>query len=173
MDKITTDHCQRMAQLIETFATALGCSENKIQELKLFAQIHDIGKTQIPKSILFKPGELTTEEIEIMREHSRSGCEIAEAISCWILHHHEWFNGCGYPLKLSGENIPLECRMLAIIDAYDAMTNDRPYRKKLNHEEALQVIQSAAGTQFDPNLVTIFIEIMKGTGAQKCIKKIV
>ena len=99
---------------------------------------HDIGKVGIPDRILFKPGRLTDEEYKEMKRHSEIGHRIAQSapdlqpIADYILRHHEWWNGGGYPLGLSGENIPLECRILAIADAYDAMTSDRPYRKAMS-----------------------------------------
>ena len=107
-------------------------SAEKIADLRLFAQFHDIGKVGIPDSILLKPAALTLEEKIEMQRHSEIGHRIAQSapdltpISDWVLKHHEWWDGQGYPLGLAGEDIPLECRMLAIADAYDAMTSDRP-----------------------------------------------
>jgi len=102
-----------------------------------------------------------------MQRHSEIGHRIAQSapdlvpIANWILKHHEWWNGNGYPLGIKEEDIPLECRILAIADAYDAMTSDRPYRKAMRHEEALQELKRYAGTQFDPKLVLIFVNIFK------------
>lgn len=147
----------------------MGLSEMRIQaDLRLFAQFHDIGKVGIPDQILFKNGPLTLEEMVIMKRHCEIGYRIAQAspdllpIAEWILKHHEWWNGKGYPLGLKGEEIPLECRILAIADAYDAMTNDRPYRKALTREEALSEIKKCSGTQFDPRLVDMFLKMMQG-----------
>lgn len=129
------------------------------------AEHHDIGKAGIPDRILFKPGPLTQEETAIMRRHCEIGHRMALSnpelapIADWILKHHEWWNGKGYPLGLKGEEIPLECRILAIADAYEAMVSDRPYRKALSREDAISEIKRWAGIQFDPNLVKRFLEI--------------
>jgi HD-GYP domain-containing protein (c-di-GMP phosphodiesterase class II) len=140
--------------------------ESKITDLRLLAQFHDIGKVGIPDRILFKRGPLTSEEASEMQRHSEIGHRIAMSapdlapIAEFILKHHEWWNGTGYPLKLKGENIPLECRILAIADAYDAMTSDRPYRRAMPHEDAIAEIMKCKGVQFDPELVLVFIELL-------------
>ncbi|MEW5867329.1 MAG: HD domain-containing phosphohydrolase, partial [Bacillota bacterium] len=107
-----------------------------------------------------------------MRLHCEIGLRIAQSapdlvpISDWILKHHEWWNGQGYPLGLKGKEIPLECRILAIVDAYDAMTSDRPYRKALTHEQAVRELERCAGTQFDPDLVQKVVQILETSGAR-------
>lgn len=166
-DFITEGHANRMHDLIVKLAQALNLSEPIVTNLRLLAQFHDIGKVGTPDRVLFKPGELDPKEkIEIQR-HSEIGHRIAksipelEPISDWILKHHEWWNGNGYPLGLKGEAIPLESRILAIADAYDAMTSDRPYRKALTHDEAISEIKRCSGKQFDPALVEQFIQILK------------
>ncbi len=168
-DFITEGHAERLQDLVTQLALTMGLSEMRIQaDLRLFAQFHDIGKVGIPDQILFKNGPLTLEEMVIMKRHCEIGYRIAQAspdllpIAEWILKHHEWWNGKGYPLGLKGEEIPLECRILAIADAYDAMTNDRPYRKALTREEALSEIKKCSGTQFDPRLVDMFLKMMQG-----------
>jgi HD-GYP domain-containing protein (c-di-GMP phosphodiesterase class II) len=104
-----------------------------------------------------------------MRQHCEIGYRIAQSatvlldIGDWIHKHHEWWNGKGYPLGLKGDEIPLECRILALADAYDAMTSDRPYRQAMSHEEAVSEIKKHTGTQFDPNLVPCFLEILDRT----------
>lgn len=165
-DFITDGHAERLQDLVRVLGMAIGLSEAKLAELQLFAQFHDIGKVGIPDGILFKPGRLTAEETLIMRSHSEIGYRIARAapdlvfIADWVLKHHEWWNGGGYPLGLKGEEIPLECRILALADAYDAMTNQRPYRMPLSKEKAIAEIRKNAGIQFEPKLAEVFIEIL-------------
>ena len=161
-DFITEEHTERLQNIIVKLATAVGFPENRLTDLKLLVQFHDIGKVGIPDRILFKPGKLTLKEIQEMQRHSEIGYRIAQSapdlvpIADWILKHHEWWNGNGYPLKLKGEEIPLECRILAIVDAFDAMTNDRPYRQALSWDKALHELKTASGKQFDPFLVEQF-----------------
>jgi len=165
-DFITEGHGDRLQNLIESFAHALGLPEREISDLRLLAHFHDIGKVGIPDSILFKPERLTEEEMTIMRQHCEIGYRIAKSapdlapIADWILKHQEWWNGKGYPGGLSGKDIPLECRMLGIADAFDAMTNDRPYRKALSQTAAIAELRRCSGTQFDPNLIEPFIELL-------------
>ncbi|MGE5418291.1 MAG: PAS domain S-box protein [Acidobacteriota bacterium] len=166
-DWITEGHGDRLQQLVASIAIAIGLSERSIADLRLLAQFHDIGKVGIPDRILFKEDKLTSEESLEMQRHSEIGHRIATTapglgpIADWVLKHHEWWDGSGYPLGLKGEQIPLECRILAIADAYDAMTNDRPYRKAMRKEEAVKEIQRCSGTQFDPNLVNRFMQVIK------------
>lgn len=166
-DFITEGHAERLQTLVLQLAACIGLSENRQNDLRLFAQFHDVGKVGVPDRILFKPGPLSGAEMEIMRRHSEYGYRIAQAspdlahIADWILKHHEWWNGGGYPLGLKGEQIPLECRILSIVDAFDAMTNDRPYRKALSLGEAMRTIKEFSGIQFDPGLVERFIEVVE------------
>jgi diguanylate cyclase (GGDEF)-like protein/PAS domain S-box-containing protein len=162
-DFATEEHGTRLESLAVRLGAAAGLSEERLGDLALFAQFHDVGKVGIPDAILSKPGPLTPQERKEVARHCDVGYRIASAssellpIAEWILRHHEWWNGEGYPLNLAGENIPLECRLLAIADAYDAMTSDRPYRKAMSHEAALAEIRRCAGTQFDPALVDVFM----------------
>lgn len=166
-DFITDGHASRLQKLVSKMALDIGLPEHKTNDLLLLAQFHDIGKVGIPDRILFKPGPLNSEERIEMQRHSEIGHRIALAapdlapIADYILKHHEWWNGAGYPLGLRGEDIPLKCRLLAIADAYDAMTNDRPYRKAMTPQEALKEIKRNSGTQFDPELVEGFIKIIE------------
>ncbi|MGE5583574.1 MAG: HD domain-containing phosphohydrolase, partial [Bacillota bacterium] len=154
----TEGHTDRLQELVIALGSAINLPEHTLTNLRLLAQFHDIGKVGIPDRLLLKPGALTSEEIVEMRKHCEIGYRIAQAsselrpVADWIYKHHEWWNGSGYPLGLKGEKIPLECRILAIADAYDAMTNDRPYRKALTKEEALSELRKWAGIQFDPEL---------------------
>lgn len=167
-DYITEGHADRLQNLVTRLGRAAGLPERSMNDLRLLAQFHDIGKVGIPDRILFKPGPLTTEEIKEMKRHSEIGHRIALSapdlvpIADWILKHHEWWNGRGYPLGVKGEEIPLSCRILAIADAYDAMTSDRPYRKAMQKEDALNELKKCAGKQFDPRLVNEFIELFRG-----------
>ena len=165
-DFITEGHADRMQELIVNLALAIKLPEHRIADLRLLARFHDLGKVGIPESILFKQGPLTPEEtIEILR-HSEIGYRIALSspylhhIADWILKHHEWWNGEGYPLRLKGEEIPLECRILSIADAYDAMISDRPYRKAIPKTKAVYELKKYAGTQFDPEITLVFSGIL-------------
>lgn len=166
-DFITEGHGDRLQVLVARLGSALGLPENRVNDLKLLAQFHDIGKVGIPDSILFKPGKLTPEEFNEMKRHSEIGYRIAQAspdlsiIAEYILKHHEWWNGSGYPMGLAGDAIPLECRILSIADAYDAMTSDRPYRQALSHEQAAAELRRFAGIQFDPQLIEKFITLVE------------
>ncbi|MEW6275286.1 MAG: PAS domain S-box protein [Bacillota bacterium] len=170
-DYITEGHAERLQKLVEALARAVGVPEHKLADLRLLAQFHDIGKVGIPDHILFKPGTLTPEEAKEMQRHCEIGHRIALSapdlapIADFILKHHEWWNGQGYPLGLKGEEIPLECRILAIADAYDAMTSDRPYRRKMADEEAVAELKRCAGTQFDPRLVEKFVAAIESLPA--------
>jgi HD-GYP domain-containing protein (c-di-GMP phosphodiesterase class II) len=166
-DFITEGHVERLQELVTRMAQVLNMPEGRMTDLRLLARFHDIGKVGIPNQILFKPGKLTSDEITEMQRHCEIGHRIAQSspdltpVSDWILRHHEAWNGTGYPLGLKGEEIPLECRIVAIADAYDAMTNNRPYRKALPQEDAIAELIRNSGTQFDPVLVPIFISIIK------------
>lgn len=165
-DFITEGHAERLQVMVADMGAALGLPQKSIVDLRLLAQFHDIGKVGLRDRILFKPGPLTPEEKQEMQRHCETGHRIALSspdlmhIADWVLKHHEWWNGQGYPLGLKGEEIPLECRILAIADAYDAMTNDRPYRKAITHEEAIAELRKCAGTQFDPELVEKFAAVL-------------
>jgi diguanylate cyclase (GGDEF)-like protein/PAS domain S-box-containing protein len=161
-DLVTQAHVDRMLVLVNTIGRFLNFNTSEITKLCLFAQFHDIGKIGIPDRILFKPGPLDPDERQEMQRHSEIGSRIALAspdlkpLADFILKHHERWNGQGYPFGLKGEDIPLECRILSIIDAYDALTSDRPYRKAMSHEIAMAEIVNCSGVQFDPELVANF-----------------
>ena len=144
----------------------IGLSGNQIDKMKLLAKFHDIGKVGIPDYILKKPAKLTLEEYEVMKTHTQIGKRIADEsvelndISELIYYHHERWDGAGYPEGVAGEDIPIECRILAIVDTFDAMTNDRPYRKGLPLEVARDEIIRCKGSQFDPTLTEAFLELL-------------
>ena len=159
----TEEHAERLQDLTTKLAQQVRLSKPRVAEIRLLAQFHDVGKIGVPDHILLKPGPLTSSEWAEMKRHCEIGYRIAQSspdlvpIAEWILKHHEWWNGEGYPFGLKGAEIPLECRILAIADAYDAMTSDRPYRQAMSHEAASTELTRCAGKQFDPDLVKKFI----------------
>jgi len=163
----TKAHYERLKSLCLMLADEIGLGEKEKEELKLLCEFHDIGKIGVPSHILQKRGALSDDEWEKVRRHSEIGYHIigaskdTMAIDELILVHHERWDGKGYPGLLRNDEIPLVVRIFAIADAYDAMVNERPYKKRLTHEEALKEIENKAGSQFDPNLAKIFVEMMK------------
>jgi putative two-component system response regulator len=155
-------HTERVGMNARRIGEALGLSDENLDDLLWGGVIHDIGKIGIPDSILLKPGPLTVEEFELMKQHVFIGEEIARPLRSAhdllpiIRHHHERIDGTGYPDGLAGENIPLGGRIVAICDAFDAMISDRPYRKGLTHTNAMATLVAGAGTQWDGQLVAIF-----------------
>ncbi|NLX70185.1 MAG: PAS domain S-box protein [Clostridiales bacterium] len=162
----TEEHAQRLKDYCFAIAQELNLSLKELDELSLLALLHDIGKVGIRESILQKPGPLTDAEWEEIKKHPEIGWRIAQntpelaSIAEYILCHHERWDGKGYPRGLKGMRIPLICRILAVADAYDAMTSDRSYRKAMSREEAIAEIRKNAGTQFDPYIVRIFLDIV-------------
>ncbi len=161
-DPVTELHCQRLAGLAARVGARLGLDVDERDALAYGALLHDVGKIGIPESILQKPGPLTTEERTILRRHPEIGEEICRPLGLSrtvlpvIRHHHERWDGTGYPDRLQGWEIPLGARVVGLVDAFDAMTHDRPYRAAHSSEEALEEIRSRAGRQFDPELAKLF-----------------
>jgi len=163
----TKEHALRMAELSKKFGKKLGLSNYELNRLALLSTLHDIGKTTISEEILRKPGKLTNKEWEIMEKHSERGYRIANSsqefalVAEEIYAHHEKWSGKGYPRHLAGEEIPYLARIISIIDAYDVMTHERPYKKATSKREALKEVKNCAGSHFDPTLANIFINMMK------------
>jgi putative two-component system response regulator len=164
-DDATGQHTQRVGNLSAKIATALGLSEDRVRLLRRAAPLHDVGKIGIPDAILYKPGPLTPEEFAVMSTHTTIGAnlladarssitELAERIA---RSHHERWDGSGYPDRLAGEAIPIEARVVAVADFYDALTSDRPYRLAWTAERTLDAIVAASGTHFDPEVVDAFL----------------
>lgn len=165
-DFITEGHGDRMKELVVELGEHIGLPERKIMDLRLLAQFHDIGKVGIPDRVLFKPGKLNEVETAEMRRHSELGYRISKSIpelgsiADLILKHHERWDGKGYPLGIGGLDIPMECRILAIVDAFDAMTHDRPYRNAMPVAFAIEELKGNSGTQFDARLVEEFLGLL-------------
>ncbi|MDQ7843073.1 MAG: HD-GYP domain-containing protein [Armatimonadota bacterium] len=167
-DGETGDHSGRVASYAVAIGRRLRLSGDAIAELSLAAALHDIGKISVPDAVLRKTGPLTPEEWGLMRRHAVVGSRIlhdapfGEAVKQAVRHVHEWWNGRGYPDRLKGEQIPLYARILAVADAFEAMTSDRPYRSALSPEEALAELSRMRGVQFDPQIVDLFSEWVRG-----------
>jgi len=166
-DDTSLQHLERVANYAVALGKRLDMSQEDLVDLYCAALLHDLGKIGIPENILNKPGTLTREEFAQVRKHPEIGIKIletlvaSEKISSIILHHHEFYNGTGYPSGLAREQIPLGARIIAIADAYDAMTSDRPYSRAKTHEEAVVELIRCAGIQFDPRLIVHFLDVVE------------
>lgn len=158
-------HSTRLAEWGMRVAQELNLSEAALRDVEIAALLHDIGKIGVPDSILNKPGRLTNAEYDLMKKHPEFGWAVLrlfpgfEQVSLFILHHHESFNGSGYPAGLSANEIPVGSRIVSVIDAFDAMVSDRPYRRGLPVEEAVRRLHMDSGTQFDADVVRCFVGI--------------
>jgi len=159
----TLGHGARVAALAEPVALRLGWDRERMRSLRRAAPLHDVGKVKIRPQLLGKAGPLTLEELAEVRSHPAAGAQLVlplrrfhEALP-YVLFHHERWDGGGYPAGLSGRGIPIEARILAIADAFDAMISPRPYRRALTHEHALAEVEYGAGTQFDPVAAELFV----------------
>lgn len=164
-DTYTAGHSERVTNLSLKIGQALNLPQDKLNVLEIAALFHDVGKIGIPDKVLNKPGKLTDEEFNQIKEHPSIGVDILKTIDFldktlpMILHHHEKYKGNGYPSGISGEAIPLESRIICVADSYDAMTSDRPYRKGLPHDVAVNELINYKGVQFDPEIVDAFLKI--------------
>ena len=167
-DQVTHGHIRRVQIYARGLARALGMtSDSETKAIEAAALLHDMGKLAIPEHILNKPGKLTTAEFEKMKRHAAIGAEILSAIDFpypvvpIVRHHHEQWDGRGYPDGISGTDIPLGARVLSVVDCFDALTSDRPYRPKLPDTEALQILRDRSGKMYDPRVVGTFVQIHK------------
>lgn len=164
-DDATGEHIIRVGRLSEQIGRVMGLDEETLFQLRHAAPLHDVGKIGVPDAILRKPGSLSRKEWQIMQQHTLIGARILEGCHYPVIEmarqialaHHERWDGQGYPQGLRGEQIPLWGRIVAVADAYDAMTNNRPYRAALSHEQAVEIIQSERERQFDPAVVEAFL----------------
>jgi putative two-component system response regulator len=161
-------HSERVGLRASEIAVQLRCSEELVKRIKIAAMLHDIGKIAIPDHILFKSGLLTPAEYSEVKRHPTVAVEIInhtgyfKDVVSLIEAHHEWYNGKGYPKNLKAESIPLGARIMAVADAYDAMTCPRPYRPRLSNEEAVQILKKGAGSQWDPMVVDALFKVLEG-----------
>jgi putative two-component system response regulator len=172
-DPMTEHHCQRLAFLSARLTARLELDHASAEMIAYGALLHDIGKIGIPEAILTKPGPLDDAEWELMRRHPEIGERICRPLAGAgmvlpiIRHHHERWDGAGYPDRLRGEATPLGARIVAIADAFDAMTHDRPYRRARSVADALEEIHRGAGSQFDPELAPLFVEAIEGSPVEQ------
>jgi len=163
----TLVHAGRCAWLATAVAQALPLPPRFVWVVRAAAVLHDLGKLWVPPSVLMKPGPLTDRQWQLMRRHPELGGDVLSSlpgladVKDAVLHHHERFDGRGYPHGLKGDEIPLAARVLAITDAFDAMTSDRPYRKAMPPEQALRELVRHAGSQFDPDIVDVFLQVLR------------
>ncbi|MDX1765292.1 MAG: HD domain-containing phosphohydrolase, partial [bacterium] len=175
-DTTTGRHSDRLLYFAMQIADRLDLDEGQIEHLRYAAVLHDIGKIGVPERILQKPGKLTTEEFDEIRAHPHLGAELVkrirflEPVAPLIYAHHEWYDGNGYPRGLSGEEIPIEARIVAVLDTYDAMTSDRPYRRSLGRERAIQELKDWSGRQFDPQGVDVFVAVLEAQEASRAVQ---
>ena len=175
-DEYTKGHCQRVSAYAVEIGTRLALPDHTMRDLELAAILHDIGKIGIDEAILRKPTRLTFEEMQAMHEHPAIGerilrsVEPLQLVASYIIYHHEHYDGRGYPHGARGEEIPLIARIISVADAYDSMSSRRPYRETLPEAESLNRLRTKAGSQFDPQIVSIFLELYD-TGVIERIKR--
>ncbi|WP_022664731.1 HD domain-containing phosphohydrolase [Desulfospira joergensenii] len=164
-DLYTKKHSTRVAKCAHLIAVEMGCSQEELEIIDFAGSLHDIGKIGIPDDILLKPGKLTAEEYEKIKEHPAIGADIVGKLGVWdremeiIRYHHERFDGKGYPEGLRGEEIPRLARIMSVADCYDAMASDRSYRKRMETDLVFQILRENSGSQFDPEVVDAFLKI--------------
>lgn len=168
----TAGHSLRVSRIAVLIGRRMGLSEENLRDLELGGILHDIGKIGVPESILWKPDKLTDEERAIMSRHPVKSAEIIGDLKGlvrareYVKHHHEYYNGTGYPDGLAGDAIPIGARIILVSDAYDAMTTDRPYRQAIGHVRAIEELRKLSGTQFDPAVVDALLSITEDGGKE-------
>jgi putative nucleotidyltransferase with HDIG domain len=168
-DAYTGDHCIRLVDYVEVTAKALGLNGRDVDLVKLGAAMHDVGKIAVPDDVLKKPDKLTPDEYTLIKQHCYVGGQICKKVAFlepvypMVYYHHEHFDGRGYPDGIAGDKIPLGARIIAVADAFDAMTNDRPYRRSIGHDRAVDTLMTGAGTQWDPEIVRCFLKTISQT----------
>lgn len=164
-DPYTCGHSERVAHLAASLATALGMTREQSERIRIAGLVHDIGKIGVPEAVLCKPGRLTDDEFDLIKKHPEIGEHILRDIPLLgdvlpgVLHHHERFDGRGYPRRIGGEDIPLMARIIGLADSFDAMSSNRTYRAAMNREKVLDEIRKGAGSQFDPALAAAFLTL--------------
>jgi len=166
-DAYTSGHLERVAEFSVRIAEMMKVDPKTIQTLRDAAFLHDVGKIAIEDSILLKPGKLTPEERKIMETHAEKGEKIIAPLRTFkdlreiVRHHQEWYDGSGYPDGVKGDQISLSARILTVADVYDALTTTRPYRHAFSHDEALKMMRAESGTHFDPQVLNVFLDIIR------------
>lgn len=167
-DAYTREHCDRVHALALKMGQAFALPASDLESLGIASQLHDVGKIGVRDDVLLKPGKLTPDEWEEMKAHSVHGERIVRAtflsnaaeVASIVRHHHEAFDGSGYPDGLVGSGIPQSCRILLVVDAYDALTTGRTYHKARSHGEAMDILDKEAGARLDPDVVTVFSKVI-------------
>lgn len=166
-DRLTYEHSRRVATYAQRLARAMGWPRKLAYDLALSAMVHDLGKTWIENDVLHKESALSSDELTKMRQHPVVGARIVEMYGASRLiveavrHHHEAFNGTGYPDHLAGDDIPIAARLLAVCDTFDAVTSERPYKTALDCQQAAEIIRRGMGTVFDPQVAAVFLGLLE------------
>jgi putative two-component system response regulator len=169
-DQYTEKHLHRVADRSVEMARRVGMSDQEVESVRLGGLLHDLGKIAVPDGVLLKPGPLDRSEFALVRKHPEIGAEIVRPLRAFdspepvVLHHHEHFDGTGYPYGLKGSAIPLAARVVAVADSFDAMTSDRPYRAAMAPLEAFERLEDGRGSQWDPEVVDVFLAAFAGAG---------
>jgi putative nucleotidyltransferase with HDIG domain len=172
-DQVTHDHIRRVQNEAVRLARALGVADDdQLQAIVAASLLHDVGKLAVPEHILNKPGRLTPSEFDVMKRHAAAGADILSVVGFpypvvpIVRHHHESWDGTGYPDGLAGEQIPIGARILSVVDCFDALTSHRPYRPRLDDRAALTIIRDRSGTMYDPRVVDAFVEMRESAAAE-------